>query len=95
MSSSRTVVTSRPGSAMRTCASLTSRVGEIAEDRVLARAGLLARRAEDGDAGEPEPVLLLGGTSPAPRAGLGEQPLAVDHAGDVLGVAERRSTRGS
>ena len=65
---------------------------EIAEDGVLHVDQLLALRAEDGDRADPEPVLLLdevGGQRLPAR--LGEEPVAIDHAADVLGVAQRRA----
>jgi len=65
---------------------------EVAEDRVLHVDQLLARRAEDGDGADPEPVLLLdevGGQRLPPR--LGEEPVAIDHTADVLGVPQGRA----
>src|SRR4029453_11227547 len=64
--------------------------GQIAEDGVLDVDQLLAGAVQDGDGADAQQVLLLDQEgSQHPAALLGQQVIAVDHAADVLPVADR------
>src|SRR4030095_939607 len=66
--------------------------GQVAEDRILDVDQLLALGSEHGDRAQPQPILLLdevGRQSLAPV--VGEEPLAIHDAADLLRVTQRRA----